>query len=135
MLTSTVYVKEPTMPQPISLYKSLNRALSEAHRCAKWATDNGTPEQREKYQMLVKLMIKLVQEVTPAHMMRDPPKLIPDIAALNAANQREYNEGAQAAIEGKDFDADNPYHWQDFERNSAWNRGFHDQTKSPKEVG
>jgi hypothetical protein len=61
------------MPQPMSLYKSLNRALSEAHRCAKWAEAYGTPAQRDKYQMLVKLMVKLVQEVTPPDTMRDLP--------------------------------------------------------------
>jgi hypothetical protein len=127
---------------------AMSNLIKHALIVQRWAEHEGSASQKQICAKLMEVLTHIAPKITSV------PISIPlsdmasytanqqlfvnrpvDIAAMNRANQREYDEGKQAAIDGKDYDADNPYGWQDADRNSAWNRGFHDQTKAANPEG
>jgi len=137
---------------------AVSRLMVEALRIAKWAEKTGTPLQKDMMRQYVQVTVKVIRNIAPNYAdyvipvwqlpapeyFTPPPETKPipaaqrpvyDIAAMNAANQHEYDEGWQAAIDGKSLDDDNPHHWQDDKRWSAWNRGFSDQIKATNPEG
>ena len=128
---------------------AMSNLIRHAQIVQRWAEHEGTASQKEIANMLLKAIVTVTPKLTPNNLLPLKSETeyainktilaaqqpVYDIAAMNAANQHEYDQGRQAAIDGKSIDDDNPHHWQDDKRWSAWNRGFSDQIKATNPEG